>query len=91
VQYREEVARARGRRDRRINRAITQTRATLARLEAERDAEIARMRQEGVSGAEIARAVGVSEAMVSLLTGGPGRREEWRQRDRDRRHLRAVA
>jgi hypothetical protein len=91
VNYREEVARARARRDRRINRAVMQARDTLARLEAERDAEITRMRQEGVSGAGIARAVGVSEAMVSLLTGGPDRRERWRQRDRDRRHLRAVA
>jgi FixJ family two-component response regulator len=91
VNYRAEIAKARRRRARRIERAEAETREVIARLAAERDREILRLEAEGVKSKQIAARVGCSPSQV-YDTLHPERRALYNARRRDHwHHLRAVA
>jgi DNA invertase Pin-like site-specific DNA recombinase len=88
--YRREVAAARRKRDRKIERASAEARAAIARAALERDAEIRRLRAEGYARPAIAPMVGCSVAtMYEVLRAD--KRAEYNARRRQHHHLRAVA
>jgi hypothetical protein len=91
VDYRREVAAARRKRDKRIERAAAEAREAIARAAVERDAEIRRLHAEGFSSLAIAPLVGCSRGLVfELLHDDRKARYDARRREYAR-HLRAVA
>lgn len=91
MNYSAEIAAARRKRDRRIERATSEARASLAQAAVERDAEIRRLHAEGFSSMAIAPLVGCSRGLVyELLHADRKARYDARRREHWR-HLRAVA
>jgi hypothetical protein len=91
VDYRREVAEARRKRDRRIERAAADAREAIARAAVERDAEIRRLAAEGFHKGQIAPTVGCSSALVYELLRLDKRAAYNARRREHSRHLRAVA
>jgi hypothetical protein len=98
VDYRAEMAKLRGRRDDAIARAKLDFNQQRAALVARRDAEIVRLRDEGLTLDEIPLRVGCSRGTVGEVIAGPEKRREWNERRRrywqeykPRRRLRAAA
>jgi hypothetical protein len=90
VNYREQVAEARRRRDELTERAAAEARETIARAAAERDSEIHRLHAEGRSAGAIAPLVGCSKALAYELMSDD-RKARYNERRRRAWHLRAVA
>lgn len=90
MDYRSQVAAARRRRDRAIERATAEARQAIAQAAHERDVEIRRLASEGLTCEQIAPIVGCSRGTVFELIR-PGRRDRYNARRRDHWHLRAVA
>ena len=90
MDYRREVAEARRRRDRRIERAAADAREAIARAAAERDAEIRRLRKEGMSYEVIAPLVGCSKGTAYEAVNQTKRRRYNARRREHWRHLRVA-
>jgi DNA invertase Pin-like site-specific DNA recombinase len=91
VNYRAEVAEARRRRDALIEQATAEARETIARAAAVRDAEIKRLRADGLSYEAIAPLVGCSKSLVFELLSAERHERYTARRRKHWRHLRAVA
>jgi hypothetical protein len=90
VDYRREVAEARRKRDRRIERASADARDAIARAAVERDAEIRRLAAEGFRKEQIGPIVGASPSLVYERLR-EDKRAAYNARRRQYHHLRAVA
>jgi hypothetical protein len=91
VDYRREVAEARRKRDKRIERASADARDAIGRAAVERDAEIRRLASEGHNAWAIAPMVGCSRGTAYEVVNAEKKRAYNERRREHWRHLRAVA
>ncbi len=90
MDYRREVAEARRKRDKRIERAAADARQAIARAAVERDAEIRRLASEGHKPWAIAPTVGCSPGTVYEVVNAEKKRAYNERRREHWRHLRVA-
>jgi hypothetical protein len=90
VDYAAEIAAARRKRDKRVERASAEAREAMARAAVERDAEVRRLKAEGLVGVQIASRVGCSRSLVYELLNADRKAQYDARRREHWRHLRVA-